>query len=104
MSLVAGCAPGFLNPVLGAVIFERIPTPVMGRVTSLNTALCWSLMPLGGVLGGVLVSGFSYVPAVLAVGLASFAATVAPTLLPRFREMDHPLEALGLSPEVSAWR
>ena len=35
--VVAGFASGFLNPILGAVIFERIPAPLMGRVTSLST-------------------------------------------------------------------
>ncbi|MGI8522740.1 MAG: MFS transporter [Nocardioides sp.] len=98
MSLVGGCASGFLNPVLGAVIYERIPPHLVGRVTSLNTALCWSLMPLGGVLGGVLVTGFGFVPAVLAVGVAYFATTMAPTLLPRFREMDRPAVTETMQP------
>ena len=38
----AASPPGFLNPVLGAVIFERIPAPLVGRVTSLTTALCFA--------------------------------------------------------------
>ncbi len=56
VTVVAGAASGFLNPILGAVILERIPAPLMGRVSSLNTAICWSLMPLGGVLGGLAVT------------------------------------------------
>ncbi len=40
VGVVGGCASGFLNPILGAVIFERIPAPLMGRVTSLTTAMC----------------------------------------------------------------
>jgi hypothetical protein len=50
--------------------------------------MCWSMMPLGGVLGGVLVSGIGLDPALLVVGLCYFAATMAPALMPRFREMD----------------
>ncbi|WP_151084025.1 MFS transporter [Nocardioides cynanchi] len=92
MCVVGGCASGFLNPVLGAVEFERIPPALVGRVTALNSAVCWSLMPLGGVLGGVLVSGIGLDPALLMVGLCYFAATMAPTLLPRFREMDRAVE------------
>jgi MFS family permease len=88
MCVVGGCASGFLNPVLGAVEFERIPPALVGRVTALNGAICWSLMPLGGVLGGVLVTGFGLNPALLVVGLAYFAATMAPAFLPRFREMN----------------
>ncbi len=88
MCVVGGCSSGFLNPVLGAVQFERIPAHLVGRVTALSSALCWSLMPLGGVLGGVLVTGVGLEPAMLVVGLCYFAATMAPAFLPRFREMD----------------
>jgi hypothetical protein len=45
----------------------------------------------GGVLGGVLVSGVGLDPALLVVGLCYFAATMAPALVPRFREMDRPV-------------
>jgi MFS family permease len=86
--LVGGCASGFLNPVLGAVQFERIPRAMVGRVTSLSNALCWSLMPFGGILGGLLVSGLGLTTALVVVGLAYFATTMAPTVLPTFREMD----------------
>ena len=37
VAVVGGFASGFLNPILGAVIFERIPAPLVGRVTSLST-------------------------------------------------------------------
>jgi len=88
MCVVGGCASGFLNPVLGAVEFERIPPALVGRVTALNGAICWSLMPLGGILGGVLVTGIGLDPALLVVGLCYFAATMAPAFLPSFRGMD----------------
>jgi MFS family permease len=90
--VVGGCASGFLNPVLGAVEFERIPPALVGRVTALSGALCWSLMPLGGVLGGVLVTGMGLDAALVVVGVCYFAATMAPALLPRFREMDRPVQ------------
>ena len=88
MCVVGGAASGFLNPVLGAVEFERIPREMVGRVTSMSSALCWSLMPFGGVLGGVLVSGIGLSPALLVVGLAYFATTMAPALIPSFRGMN----------------
>ena len=102
MCVVGGCASGFLNPVLGAVQFERIPPDLVGRVTSMSGALCWSLMPLGGVLGGLLVSGVGLTPALLVVGAAYFAATMAPALLPRFREMDRPAPAVELVSATSS--
>ena len=92
MCVVGGCASGFLNPVLGAVEFERIPRELVGRVTALNSAICWSLMPLGGILGGLLVTGMGLDPALLVVGLCYFAATMAPAFLPSFRGMNRPVE------------
>ncbi|WP_405070626.1 MFS transporter [Kribbella sp. NBC_01510] len=88
MCAIGGLSSGFLNPVLGAVQFERIPREMVGRVTSLTSALSWSLMPLGGVLGGILVSGIGLSPAQLTIGLAYFAATMAPALIPSFRGMN----------------
>ncbi|MCW2738711.1 MFS transporter [Nocardioides sp.] len=88
VTAVAGVASGFLNPILGAVILERIPAPLLGRVSSLNTAICWSLMPLGGVLGGLAVTGLGISPALLVAGAAYFLTTMAPTRVPSFRRMD----------------
>jgi MFS family permease len=88
MCVVGGASSGFLNPVLGAVQFERIPREMVGRVTALTSALCWSLMPFGGVLGGALVSGIGLSPALLAVGACYLAATMSPALIPSFRGMN----------------
>ena len=88
MCVVGGVSSGFLNPVLGAVEFERIPRAMVGRVTALSSALCWSLMPLGGILAGVLVSGTGLSPALWVVGVAYFATTMAPALIPSFRGMN----------------
>lgn len=85
---VAGFASGFLNPVLGAVIFERIPAPLVGRVSSLSTALCWALMPLGGLVGGLLVESWGLAAAMLTCGVAYLLVTTAPALDPRWRDLD----------------
>jgi MFS family permease len=86
--VVGGFACGFINPVLGAVIFERIPAPLLGRVSSLTSAMCWSLMPLGGLLGGVLVDTGGLTTALVVTGVAYFAATMLPAVDPRWRELD----------------
>lgn len=88
ISVAGGFASGFLNPILGAVMYERIPVRLVGRVTSLTTAMCFALMPLGGLLGGVLVSGWGLTAAMLATGAAYFVVTMAPAFDPRWREMD----------------
>lgn len=103
VAVLGGFASGFINPVLGAVVFERIPGPLVGRVTSLSSAMCFALMPLGGLLGGLLVSGFGLTAAMLAIGAAYFAVTMLPALDPRWRGMDdRPLRASEEPvPEVS---
>lgn len=93
--LVLGCAAvcgfggGFINPVLGAVVFERIPEHLVGRVGSLTSALAFGLMPLGGLLGGLLVSSVGVSAAMLACGAAYFLVTMGPAVDSRWREMDH---------------
>lgn len=89
-AVVSGFGAGFINPVLGAVVFERIPAHLVGRVSALNSALCWSLIPFGGLVGGLLVGGVGMAGAMLACGAAYFAATVLPAVQPRWREMDRP--------------
>lgn len=86
--VAGGFAAGFINPILGAVIFERIPAPLVGRVTSLTTAMCFALMPFGGIVGGLLIAGFGLSPALLVIGAAYLAVTMLPALDPRWRELD----------------
>lgn len=86
--VVAGFASGFINPILGAVELERIPAPLVGRVTSLVSAAAWGLMPLGGVLGGGLVSRLGLTYALLVVGGAYFLVTLLPAVDRTWREID----------------
>ena len=86
---VGGFSSGFLNPILGAVSFERIPAGLVGRVRSLSTAMAFALMPFGGLLAGALVAGFGLDPALLVVGVAYLLVTVGPALVvPAYRQLD----------------
>jgi MFS family permease len=88
VAVIGGFACGFINPILGAVVFERIPEPLVGRVTSLSSALCWCLVPFGGLLGGSLVAAVGLEVALVAVGAAYLAATLSPLLVPAWRTID----------------
>jgi len=88
LTAVAGFACGFINPVLGAVLYERIPAGLTGRVTALEGAICWSLLPLGGLLGGLLVGATGLTWALLLVGLAYLVVTLAPLGVPAWRTID----------------
>jgi len=88
MAVVAGFASGFLNPILGAVIYERVPEQLIGRVSSLSTACCYALMPLGGLVGGFLVGGTGLAAALFICGAAYFVVTMLPAVDPRWRDID----------------
>jgi MFS family permease len=90
--VLGGFFSGFLNPILGAVFFERIPASMVGRVNSLSTSMAFALMPFGGLLGGALIAGLRLDPALLVVGLAYFLVTIGPAVaVPGYRDMDrHP--------------
>jgi predicted MFS family arabinose efflux permease len=88
VAVAAGFGSGFINPVLGAVAFERIPPHLVGRVTSLSSAMCFALMPFGGLLGGVLVGRFGLATALFLCGAAYFLVTMAPAVDRRWRDLD----------------
>jgi MFS family permease len=80
---VGGIGAGFINPVLGALFIERIPRHLLGRVNSLADAVCWTGVPLGGVVAGAAIAGVGLVPALLAAGAVYFVATMSPVLIGR---------------------
>ncbi|WP_437284597.1 MFS transporter [Sorangium sp. So ce406] len=88
VSVAGGFAAGFINPVLGAVIFERIPEPLVGRVSSLTSAMSFALMPFGGLVGGLLIRADGLSFAMVVCGAAYLLVTMLPAVDPRWREMD----------------
>jgi len=93
---LAGLAAGSLNPILGAVEFERVPEKMRGRVFGLINAGAWSGVPLGALLGGIAVDtvGFGW-----AFGFAAVVYTLV-TLTPltggTWRQMER--SAIGPAP------
>lgn len=85
---VGGFGAGFLNPILAAVSYERVPRRLLGRVKALSGALSWSGMPLGGLLGGAAVASFGLAPVLLVGGAAYFLTTNLTGLRPEWRQMD----------------
>lgn len=87
---VSGFGAGFLNPVLGAVLFERVPRRMLGRVNALGDSLAWAGIPLGGLIAGAAVASVGLAPVLLAGGVAYFLTTNVTALRPEWREMDRP--------------
>ncbi|MBV6698981.1 MFS transporter [Kitasatospora aureofaciens] len=85
---VAGFGSGFLNPILGAVLFERVPRPLLGRVHALGDSLAWAGVPLGGLLAGAAVALVGLIPVLVASGALYFVTTGLAGLRREWREMD----------------
>lgn len=90
---IAGFASGFLNPILGAVILERIPRPLLGRVSALSNAMSWSLLPFGGLFGGALIGLWGLDTAFWLSGFGYLLATLLPLVRPSFRSFDKRITA-----------
>ncbi|MFD6417742.1 MFS transporter [Streptomyces sp. NPDC060194] len=98
---VSGFGAGFLNPVLAAVLFERVPRPMLGRAQALGDALAWAGIPLGGLVAGAAVSLAGLTPVLLAFGAAYFLTTHLAGLRPEWRAMDRARRAVAPEPGVS---
>jgi MFS family permease len=83
--LVSGLAAGFLNPIIGALLFERIPKPVVGRVIALVGSLTWVLIPFGGVYAGLLTDTVGILTALGVTSVLYLVAALSPAFIPRFR-------------------
>ncbi|GAA2786136.1 MFS transporter [Kitasatospora sp. CM 4170] len=85
---VGGFGAGFLNPILGAITFERVPRHLLGRVGALGDSLAWAGIPLGGLLAGTAAALTGLLPVLLAFGGLYLATTTLAGLRPEWREMD----------------
>jgi MFS family permease len=99
--LLSGVTGGVLNPILGAVEFERIPARLHARVLGAIKASAWVGIPFGALVGGALAQGPGLTVALLACGSAMLLATGAPLVFPAWRELDRREDVVRASPEYS---
>ncbi|URM90936.1 MFS transporter [Streptomyces sp. MRC013] len=85
---VSGFGAGFVNPILGAVFFERVPRRMLGRVKALGASLAWCGIPFGGLIAGAAVTTAGLLPVLLACGAAYFLTTSLAAVRPEWRAMD----------------
>jgi MFS family permease len=88
ISFVAGVGAGGINPILGAVEFERVPPRLQARVLGALGATAWAGIPFGGLVGGALVDRLGLQGALVAAGVVYLLTTLAPFVFPVWREMD----------------
>jgi MFS family permease len=85
---VGGVGRGFINPVLGAIFYERKPPHLLGRASALEASLCWSGVPLGGISAAAAIAALGLAPALVLAGSIYLVATLVPGLRPEWKEMD----------------
>jgi MFS family permease len=84
---ISGFTGGVLNPIIGAIAYERIPPELQARVLGAFKASAWIGIPFGSLLGGALTAEFGLRTALLATGTVMFVTTLAPLVFPVWREM-----------------
>jgi MFS family permease len=85
-----GLGIGTINPILGAVEYERVPRPLQARVLGTVGALAWAEMPMGGLLADWLAGTTSVTAALVVAGACYLAATIIPFVFPAWRGLDRP--------------
>ncbi|MEV0719317.1 MFS transporter [Asanoa sp. NPDC050611] len=88
VSFVTGIGLAAINPILGAVIYERVPPHMMARVQGALTAVTWGGIPLGGLLGGAAAGAVGVHAALVVTGLLYLAVTLMPVFRPAWRDLD----------------
>ena len=97
-AVLAGLGAGPLNPIIGAVVLERVPSDMRGRVLGTIQAGAWLTMPLGVLIAGVLTEWLGLGPLLLALGATYLATTLSMLFIPALREMDRrPAEKTALT-------
>ncbi|MFI7673287.1 MFS transporter [Actinophytocola sp. NPDC049390] len=84
---VGGLGSGFINPIVGAVTYERIPDRLLGRVRTLSNALAWAGIPFGGPVAALLLTTSGLTGSLLIAGGLYLAAIVLPGMRPEWSQM-----------------
>jgi MFS family permease len=85
---VSGLAAGPVNPLLNTVQFELVPPAMRGRVFGAVKAGAWAAIPLGVLLGGVIVDAVGVAATFLGIGICYLGITGYGFLNSAFRELD----------------
>lgn len=85
---LAGLGAGVINPTLSLIKLQRVPPAMRACVYGLFGAGAWAAMPLGALLGGVVVDTAGLRPTLVGVGVVYVVVTLLPALGGAWREMD----------------
>lgn len=88
VAFVGGFWIAGINPVISAVQYERVPDAMRARVLGTTLAVAWGGIPLGALLGGWSVQWLGLTRSWLLFAGLYLAATLAPFVLPAWRDLD----------------
>jgi MFS family permease len=88
VTLITSVGAGPLNPIIGAIEFERIPANMRGRVFGAITAGAWIAMPLGMLLGGVLTDRLGTFIMMIGLAITFLITTLSMAFIPAMKEMN----------------
>lgn len=94
-AMTTGLLTGALNPIVGAVQYERIPEQLLARVLGAIKAACWIGVALGPLIGGLAVRMFGVSAVLVGCGGLFLLITIAPFVLPVFKELDRTPPSIG---------
>lgn len=86
--VISSMGAGPLNPIIGAVEYERVPKNMRGRVGGAIGAGAWSAMPLGMLVGGVLTEQLGVRPMLLGLGVIYLITTLSMAFIPAMKDMN----------------
>jgi MFS family permease len=96
VTLITSMGAGPLNPIIGAIEFERIPAHMRGRVFGAITAGAWIAMPLGMLLGGILTDQLGTFIMMIGLGITFLITTLSMAFIPAMKEMNRKSQASSL--------
>jgi hypothetical protein len=100
MAFIGGLGLGGINPIVGAVEYQRVPRHMQARVLGAVGASAWAGIPFGSLAGGLAVSAFGLRPALLAAATLYGVTTLAPFAFPVWRQMDRSRPRPGRAAEA----
>jgi MFS family permease len=85
---LSGLAAGPINPLMNTAQFELVPPELRGRVFGAIKAGAWASIPLGVLLGGVIVDAVGVAATFFGIGVCYLIVTLYGFVNPAFRELD----------------
>lgn len=88
VSALCGVSQAAFRPILGAMLYARVPVDLQNRVFGMVTAVSGSSLAFGATLAGLAVAGLGLQPAIVLSGSLCLVVTIIPLLRYRSRVQD----------------